>query len=134
MLDQYKPGTEGFDRTLQLYLKVAQEMSLLDRCAGGLILEPAITDVVDTNLVPFADELVDNLSGPQREVYDSEARFKMLAAGRRFGKTHLSLHQLIVWGAQKAGSLIGTLPRHIEQPRALPGVSSKRWSAIRAIR
>ena len=33
-------------------------MSLLDRCAGGLILEPAITDVVDTNLVPFADGLV----------------------------------------------------------------------------
>ena len=22
VLDQYKPGTEGFDRTLQLYLKV----------------------------------------------------------------------------------------------------------------
>ena len=80
-------------------------MSLLDRCAGGLILEPAITDVVDTNLVPFADELVSGLTGPQNDVFHHDARFKMLAAGRRFGKTHLSLVQLIVWGAQKAGSL-----------------------------
>ena len=61
--------------------------------------------MVDTNLVPFADELVAGLTGPQNDVFHHDARFKMLAAGRRFGKTHLSLVQLIVWGAQKAGSL-----------------------------
>ena len=80
-------------------------MSLLDRCAGGLILEPAIAEVADTNLVPFADGLIEGLTGPQSEVYGSPARFKMLCSGRRFGKTHLCLVQLIVWAAQKSGSL-----------------------------
>jgi len=80
-------------------------MSLLDRCAGGLILEPAVAEVADTNLVPFADELVAGLSVPQSEVYGSPARFKMLCSGRRFGKTHLRLVQLIVWAAMKTGSL-----------------------------
>jgi len=80
-------------------------MSLLDRCAGGLILEPPVAELQDTNLVPFADGLVSGLSGPQSEVYGSPARFKMLCSGRRFGKTHLCLVQLIVWAAMKAGSL-----------------------------
>ncbi len=80
-------------------------MTLLAACPGGNILEPVIAEVVDTNLVPFADELVSGLTGPQNDVFHHDARFKMLAAGRRFGKTHLSLVQLIVWGAQKAGSL-----------------------------
>ena len=102
-------------------------MSLLDRCAGGLILEPAITDVVDTNLVPFADGLVSGLTGPQNDVFH-DARFKMLAAGRRFGKTHLSLVQLIVWGAQKAGSLNWFWAPTYRASQILLGVSSKRWS------
>ena len=80
-------------------------MALLSRCPGGLILEPRTPPVNDSNLVPFADELVAGLTGPQNQVFHHDARFKMLAAGRRFGKTHLSLVQLIVWGAQKAGSL-----------------------------
>ena len=80
-------------------------MSLLARCAGGMILEPAVAVIKDTNLVPFADGLVGGLSGPQSEVYGSPARFKMLCSGRRFGKTHLCLVQLIVWAAQKSGSL-----------------------------
>ena len=80
-------------------------MSLLDRCAGGLILEPALAVVKNSDLVPFADELISGLSGPQSEVYDSPARFKMLCSGRRFGKTHLCLVQLIVWAAMKSGSL-----------------------------
>ena len=54
---------------------------------------------------PFADELVSGLTGPQNDVFHHDARFKMLAAGRRFGKTHLSLVQLIVWAAAKSGSL-----------------------------
>ena len=57
------------------------------------------------DLQPFAADLIDGLSKPQREVYDSPARFKMLCSGRRFGKTHLCLVQLIVWAANKAGSL-----------------------------
>ena len=80
-------------------------MSLLSACPGGTLLEPPITKVADTDLVPFANGLISGLTVPQTEVFDDPARFRMLAAGRRFGKTHLSLVQLIVWGAQKAGSL-----------------------------
>ena len=80
-------------------------MSLLSACPGGTLLEPPITKVADTDLLPFANGLIGGLTVPQTEVFDDPARFRMLAAGRRFGKTHLSLVQLIVWGAQKAGSL-----------------------------
>ena len=80
-------------------------MSLLDRCKGGLLLEPPQDEVKDTDLRPFAQDLIAGLTGPQLTVFKDDARFKMLAAGRRFGKTHLSLVQLIVWAAEKAGSL-----------------------------
>ena len=80
-------------------------MSLLAGCPKGLLLEPPIAEVIDTDLLPFANGLIDGLTVPQTQVFDVPARFRMLAAGRRFGKTHLSLVQLIVWGAQKAGSL-----------------------------
>ena len=80
-------------------------MSLLSACPGGTLLEPPASQQKDTNLVPFADELVAGLTGPQTEVFNHPARFRMLAAGRRFGKTHLSLVQLIVWAAAKSGSL-----------------------------
>ena len=79
--------------------------SLLDACPSGLLLEPPVPQTLDTNLVPFADELVAGLTEPQLQVFNHPARFRMLAAGRRFGKTHLSLVQLIVWAAAKSGSL-----------------------------
>jgi hypothetical protein len=80
-------------------------MTLLAGCPGGTLLEPPIAEVIDTDLLPFANGLIDGLTVPQTEVFDDPARFRMLAAGRRFGKTHLSLVQLIVWAAQKSGSL-----------------------------
>ena len=80
-------------------------MSLLSACPGGNLLEPPVALQKDTNLVPFANELVAGLTQPQTEVFNHPARFRMLAAGRRFGKTHLSLVQLIVWAAAKSGSL-----------------------------
>lgn len=80
-------------------------MTLLAACPGGNILEPAVAVVADTNLVPFADGLVSGLTDPQSQVYSDPSRFKMLCSGRRFGKTHLCLVQLIVWAAQKSGSL-----------------------------
>ena len=80
-------------------------MTLLAACPGGNILEPAVAVVGDTNLVPFADGLVSGLTDPQSQVYSDPSRFKMLCSGRRFGKTHLCLVQLIVWAAQKSGSL-----------------------------
>ena len=70
-----------------------------------MILAPPEPIQNGADLQPFAADLIEGLSGPQREVYDSAARFKMLCSGRRFGKTHLCLVQLIVWAANKAGSL-----------------------------
>ena len=70
-----------------------------------MILAPPEPVQNGADLQPFAADLIEGLSGPQREVYDSAARFKMLCSGRRFGKTHLCLVQLIVWAANKAGSL-----------------------------
>ena len=70
-----------------------------------MILAPPEPIQNGADLKPFASELIEGLSGPQREVYDSPARMKMLCSGRRFGKTHLCLVQLIVWAANKAGSL-----------------------------
>ena len=80
-------------------------MTLLAACPGGNILEPAVAEVIDTDLVPFANDLIGGLSGPQSEVYSNPSRFKMLCSGRRFGKTHLCLVQLIVWAAMKSGTL-----------------------------
>ena len=70
-----------------------------------MILAPPEPVQNGADLQPFASDLIAGLSGPQRQVYDSPARFKMLCSGRRFGKTHLCLVQLIVWAANKAGSL-----------------------------
>jgi len=64
-----------------------------------------VAAIGDTDLRPFANDLIAGLSAPQSEVYQYPSRFKMLCSGRRFGKTHLCLVQLIVWAAQKSGSL-----------------------------
>ena len=80
-------------------------MSLLSACPGGSLLEPPIVQQQEQDITPFADGLVAGLTEPQAKVYGDPARFKMLCSGRRFGKTHLCLVQLIVWAAAKAGSL-----------------------------
>jgi hypothetical protein len=43
--------------------------------------QPDITDQVLS--------LYESLTDPQREVWDSDSRFKLLCSGRRFGKTYL---------------------------------------------
>ena len=49
--------------------------------------------------------LYESLTDPQREVWDSGSRFKLLCSGRRFGKTYLCIARLITWAAAKPGSL-----------------------------
>jgi hypothetical protein len=44
------------------------------------------------------------LTDPQRAVYKSDARFRALVAGRRFGKTHLSLRELLRATAGRPGA------------------------------
>jgi hypothetical protein len=45
------------------------------------------------------------LTEPQRSVWDSDNRFKLLCSGRRFGKTYLCITRLICWALEKPGSL-----------------------------
>ena len=82
-------------------------MSLLANCPGGTLLEPAIPKVEndENTYASLTAHLYDSLTAPQREVWDSPERFKMLCSGRRFGKTYLCLARLICWAAEKPGSL-----------------------------
>jgi phage terminase large subunit len=82
-------------------------MSILDLCPQGLILEPAVPKVENDSDIysTLTAHLYNSLTIPQREVWDSPERFKMLCSGRRFGKTYLCLARLICWAAEKPGSL-----------------------------
>ena len=80
-------------------------MTLLDRCAGGLLLEPIQEVVSEKDWSPFAEQLYVNLTGPQREVWDDPCRFKLLCSGRRFGKTYLCISRLVAWSIERPGTL-----------------------------
>ena len=79
--------------------------SLLDSCPGGLLLEPAIVKEDERDWTPFAQELYESLTPPQREVWDAPERFRLLCSGRRFGKTYLCIARLVAWAIEKPGSL-----------------------------
>ena len=51
------------------------------------------------------ERLESALTGPQRQVYDADNRFKLLCSGRRFGKTYLCVTRLICWALAKPNSL-----------------------------
>lgn len=82
-------------------------MNILDNCPGGMLLEPPILVQADDTdkYVSLTSHLIESLTIPQREVWDTPTRFKMLCSGRRFGKTYLCLARLICWAAEKPGSL-----------------------------
>ena len=80
-------------------------MSLLALVPQGRLLEPPKEAVTDTDWSPFAKQLYDGLTGPQREVWDDACRFKLLCSGRRFGKTYLCISRLVAWAIEKPGTL-----------------------------
>ena len=80
-------------------------MSLLDLCPRGSLLEPPVQSTTDTDWSPFAKQLYENLTTPQREVWDDSCRFKLLCSGRRFGKTYLCISRLVAWAIEKPGTL-----------------------------
>ena len=80
-------------------------MSLLDLCPRGSLLEPVQEAVTDTDWSPFAKQLYEGLTVPQREVWDDECRFKLLCSGRRFGKTYLCISRLVAWAIERPGTL-----------------------------
>ena len=80
-------------------------MSLLSSCPGGKILQAPIPVIDNTDLRPFLNDLIDGLTQPQTDVFNTKSRYKMLACGRRWGKTHYALVQLITWAVENRGSL-----------------------------
>ena len=80
-------------------------MSILTACPGGSVLTQPLPQQIDLDWSPLADQLFDSLTGPQREVWESPERFKLLCSGRRFGKTYLCLARLISWAINNPGSL-----------------------------
>ena len=80
-------------------------MSLLDACPGGKLLESPVPVTEVTDLSPLTSQLINSLTPPQREVWDSPERFKLLCSGRRFGKTYLCIARLVAWAIENPGSL-----------------------------
>lgn len=80
-------------------------MSILDALPGGTLLDEPVLVAPVKDWSYLADQLYDSLTDPQREVWDSSARFKLLCSGRRFGKTYLCIARLVAWAVSKPGSL-----------------------------
>jgi hypothetical protein len=82
-------------------------MGFLSTLPRGSVLSPIVesSDEAQRAIESLGAGLYDSLTGPQREVFDAPARFKMLCSGRRFGKTYLATAQLITWATAKPNSL-----------------------------
>jgi hypothetical protein len=79
-------------------------MSLL----AGIVEPGKLLGFMDEQQPELADRVIslyESLTDPQREVWDSDSRFKLLCSGRRFGKTYLCIARLITWAASKPNSL-----------------------------
>jgi len=82
-------------------------MSILAACKGGSILDsPSDLSAHDPTVFQgVVASLASALTAPQRSVWNSSRRFKLLCSGRRFGKTYLCITRLICWALEKPGSL-----------------------------
>ena len=102
-------------------------MSILDALPGGSLLEEPITVAPEKDWQPLANDLLSSLTGPQREVWDSPERFKLLCSGRRFGKTYLCIARLIAWGIQNPGSLNWYVTQNYKSAKQIA------WRQLRAM-
>ena len=82
-------------------------MSILAAVPGGSILSAVESAVAfsEADCGNYVEQLAEGLTGPQREVWEANQRFKLLCSGRRFGKTYLCITRLICWALEKPGSL-----------------------------
>lgn len=82
-------------------------MSILAAVPGGSILSAVESAVAfsEADCSNYVEKLAEGLTGPQREVWEADRRFKLLCSGRRFGKTYLCITRLICWAMEKPGSL-----------------------------
>ena len=82
-------------------------MGFLSSLPRGSVLSPILQQTQDSQLeiANLSQNLYHSLTVPQRVVWDSDHRFKLLCSGRRFGKTYLCIARLIAWAIQNPGSL-----------------------------
>ena len=74
----------------------------------GICEDTPLLSFLDQRQPDIADQvlsLYESLTDPQRQIWDSDSRFKLLCSGRRFGKTYLCIARLITWAASKPNSL-----------------------------
>jgi len=81
--------------------------TILDRTRPRCILDDPASSVgfTDFDYQQITSALANALTEPQRNVWNSKERFKLLCSGRRFGKTYLCITRLICWALEKPGSL-----------------------------
>lgn len=78
---------------------------LADPIAARLAVLELTSSKINGDHLPFALQLYDSLTAPQKEVWDSSERFKLLCSGRRFGKTYLCIARLVAWAIERPSSL-----------------------------
>ena len=81
----------------------------------------------DKDWSPLAEQLYGSLTVPQRVVWDSNQRFKLLCSGRRFGKTYLCIARLIAWAIQNPGSLNWYVTQNYKSAKQIA------WRQLRAM-
>jgi hypothetical protein len=72
-------------------------MGFLSSLPRGSVLSPILQQTQESQLeiANLSQNLYHSLTVPQRVVWDSDHRFKLLCSGRRFGKTYLCIARLI---------------------------------------
>jgi predicted phage terminase large subunit-like protein len=86
-----------------------------------------------TDLTAYATALYANLSDPQRSVYDDPQRFKYLMAGRRFGKTYLSITRLLTWAMVSPGGLFYYVTATYRMAKQIAWIDLKRMAPMDAV-
>lgn len=79
--------------------------SILENGTIGSILLPPQSRSRGADLSSYAAAIERTLTEPQRQVFDAGTRFRLLCCGRRFGKTYLSIGQLLIWAMNTPGGL-----------------------------
>lgn len=85
------------------------------------------------DITHYITPLCSTLSGPQRTVYDDPARFKYLMAGRRFGKTFLSITRLLTWALATPGGLFYYVTATYRMAKQIAWVDLKRAVPVAAL-
>ena len=102
-------------------------MSILAAVPGGSLLEEPIEIPMQVDWSPFAQQLYNSLTEPQREVWDDDSRFKLLCSGRRFGKTYLCISRLVAWAIEHPGSLNWYVTQNYKSAKQIA------WRQLRAM-